>query len=313
MPGIGIISNPNSRRNRRHPEQMRRLAYVLGKDDVDVTTKSIDDVDTVARRFRDAEIDILALNGGDGTNHVSLSSFIRVYGDQPLPLIALLRGGTMNTISNAIGITGTPNALLVNIVEKHYLEQPFEISERDLLKVTDDMGPSYGFIFGTGVVSNFLSMYYDTGHPSPGTAVVLIARALLSALVRGPLVKTLGAPVSGQLIADGELWESGEYLAVAASTIDQIGLGFRPFIRCEAKPGFFHVVTIKSSPLRTFGLLPRLRMGKPLLQKDAPDTVAKKLVFESEAPIEYTIDGDLHRSGKSVTLETGPRLRIIVK
>ena len=33
MPGIGIISNPHSRRNRRYPEQMRRLAYVLGKDD----------------------------------------------------------------------------------------------------------------------------------------------------------------------------------------------------------------------------------------------------------------------------------------
>lgn len=313
MPGIGIISNPNSRRNRRHPEQMRRLAYVLGKDDVDVTTKSVDDVDTVAKRFRDAEIDILALNGGDGTNHVSLSSFIRVYGDQPLPMIALLRGGTMNTIANAIGIAGTPNALLVNIVEKHYLGQPFEISERDLLKVTDDTGPSYGFIFGTGVISNFLSIYYGTGRPSPTTAVVLMARTLASSFVRGAMMRAMAAPVSGDLIADGEPWESGTFLTIGASTIDQIGLGFRPFIRCEAKPGYFHVVTIKSSPLRTFALLPRFRMGKPLPQDFAPDTVAKKLVFESEAPIEYTIDGDLHRADKRITLETGPRLRVIVK
>jgi diacylglycerol kinase (ATP) len=106
--GIGVISNPNSRRNRRYPEQMNRLAYLLGEDDQGVTTRSAEDVVDVAKRFRDAEIDILALNGGDGTNHVTLTTFIEVYGDQPLPMVALLRGGTMNTVSNPSGSAATP-------------------------------------------------------------------------------------------------------------------------------------------------------------------------------------------------------------
>lgn len=313
MAGIGIISNPNSRRNRRFPEQMRRLAYVLGKDDVDATTKTVDDVDAVARRFRDADIDILALNGGDGTNHVTLTSFIEVYGDQPLPMIALLRGGTMNTVSNAIGIRGTPSSLLVNIVEKYYLKQPFEISERELLRITDEENTRYGFIFGTGIVANFLRLYYDTGNPSPTTAVRVLGRILASGLVRGPLVRGLFEPARGSLSVDGVPWQNGEYYSVAASTIDQIGLGFRPFVRCAAKPGYFHALTIKGRPSRVIAQLPKIRLGRPLPQKQMPDTLAKALVFESEAPIEYTIDGDLHGCGRTVTVESGRRLRIIVK
>lgn len=292
---------------------MRRLAYVLGKDDVDATTKTVEAVDDVARRFRDAGIDILALNGGDGTNHVTLTSFLRVYGDEPLPMVAFLRGGTMNTVSNAIGIRGEPQELLVNIVEKYYLKQSFEISERDLLKISDANGTAYGFIFGTGVISNYLSVYYDAGDPSPASAAKLVAQGLGSAVVQGPLIKRLFKPARGRLYANGEPWREGTFYSVAASTIDQIGLGFRPFVRCEAQPGEFHALAILCSPVRFCLMLPWLRTGRPLPQDHVPDTLAHTFVFESDEPIEYTIDGDLHQAGNRITIETGPRLQIIVK
>ena len=313
VPGIGIVTNPHSRRNRRYPEQMHRLAYVLGKDDVYDMTRSEEDIEAVARRFRDARIDILALNGGDGTNHVTLTSFVRVYGDTPLPKVALLRGGTMNTVSNAIGIRGRPNSLLVNIVEKYYLKQPFEISERDLIKVTDRTGDSYGFIFGTGVISSFLSEYYATGRPTPATAARLVGRAVLSGAVRGPLVRRLFRPTEVEIEADGEAWVSGEFSAVLASTIEQIGLGFRPFIRCEAEPRSFHALALKATALQVIQLLPAIRLGQALSEDIAPDRVARRLVLRAEEPLEYTVDGDLHHGGREIALETGPRLKIIVK
>jgi len=154
--GIGIITNPHSRRNRRFPEQMRRLAYVLGDDDTYELTNRIEDVKAVARQFKERNIEVLALNGGDGTNHVTLSTFIDVYGDEPLPKITFLRGGTMNTISNGVGIKGTPSRLLANLVEKYYTGIPYETTERDMLKISDENGVNYGFIFGNGIVSNFL-------------------------------------------------------------------------------------------------------------------------------------------------------------
>jgi diacylglycerol kinase (ATP) len=313
MAGIGIISNPHSRRNRRYPEEMRRLAYVLGKDDVADTTRSAEDIRKVAARFREAEIDVLALNGGDGTNHVTLTQFVDVYGDKPLPLIALLRGGTMNTVSNGIGIAGRPNALLVNIVEKYQLKQPFETSERDLLKVTDERTTSYGFLFGTGLISNFLEAYYGTGRPSPLTAARLLARGVGSIVVRGPLARRLIRPMQARLEADGGPWLDEAFSAVLASTVEQIGLGFRPFIRCEAQPHTFHALAIRCGPTDLLPLLPQIRLGRPLPQHKVADKVARRLVIESEEPLGYTVDGELHEGGKRVILETGPRVKIIVK
>ncbi|MBN1944575.1 MAG: hypothetical protein JW797_02820 [Bradymonadales bacterium] len=313
MGGIGVVTNPHSRRNRRYPEQVQRLAYVLGKGDEATVTRSVEDVDTVARRFRDAEIDILALNGGDGTNHVTLTSFLKHYGEQPLPLIALLRGGTLNTISNGIGIQGKPNSLLVNIVEKYYLQEPFEISERDLLKITTEADSAYGFLFGSGLIANFMREYYGTGKPNAITGAKLLVRGAASAVVGGNLIQELMRPTWVHLTTDEEPWIEGEVAAVTAATIEQIGLGFRPWIRCEAQPGLFHVLVFRGSSLDILRQVVRIRLGRPLPQSVGPDRITRKLVIESDEPIEYTIDGDMYVTGKRITLENGPRLKIIVK
>lgn len=314
MAGIGIITNPHSRRNRRYPEQMRRLGYVLGQDDSYEMTNRIEDVAKVAEQFKRSEIDILALNGGDGTNHVTLSTFIEVYGDTPLPRITFLRGGTMNTISNGIGIKGKPPRLLANLVEKYYTKQPFETTRRDMLKVTDDTGTRYGFIFGNGVVSNFLEAYYDTGHPTPTTAAVLLGKALGGLPFGGRLAADLMRPFRAHLaFGDGDEWEERDYTSVLAATIDQIGLGFRPFIRCEERPGTFHLLALTAGPFEIARELPNIRMGRPISPERGLSKVTEEVTVRSDKPITYTIDGDMHTSEGPVTLANGPRVEIIVK
>lgn len=313
MPGIGIITNPHSRRNRRFPEQMRRLAYVLGENDSYELTNKIDDVRKVAARFRDLNIDILALNGGDGTNHVTLSTFIEVYGEEPLPKITFLRGGTMNTISEGIGIKGTPSRLLANLVEKYYTQQSFETTKRDMLKITDESDTRHGFIFGNGVVSNFLHAYYATGHPSPTTAATLLARTLASIPLGGSLAKDIVKPFRAQLSFANEEWEPQDFTTVLASTVDQIGLGFRPFIRCEERPHSYHLLAIKAGPADLAVELPRVRMGLPLPEEKAISRVEDYTYFRSDEPIVYTIDGDMHTAHEGVILEVGPRVEIILR
>ena len=314
MAGIGIITNPHSRRNRRYPEQMRRLGYILGQNDSYEMTNRIEDVARVAEQFRDNEIDILALNGGDGTNHVTLSTFIEVYGDTPLPRITFLRGGTMNTISNGIGIKGKPSRLLANLVEKYYTKQPFETTRRDMLKVTDVDDTRYGFIFGNGLVSNFLEAYYDTGNPTPTTAAVLLSKALAGLPFGGQLAKEIVRPFTAHLeFGDGEAWPERDYTSVLAATIDQIGLGFTPFIRSEEQPGTFHVLALTAGPFEIARELPNIRLGRPIDPKRASSKVADRVTLSSDKPITYTIDGDMHTSDGPVTLETGPRVEIIVK
>jgi diacylglycerol kinase (ATP) len=314
MPGIGIISNPHSRRNRRHPEQMRRLAYVLGQDDTYELTNRIEDVGDAARQFKQNDIDILALNGGDGTNHVTLTKFIEVWGDAPLPKVALLRGGTMNTVSDAVGVKGSPPRLLANLVEKYYTKQPFETTCRDLLEITDETGTRYGFIFGNGIVSNFLEVYYDTGKPSPTMAARLLAKAIATMPFGSEINRKLFRPFRARIELDEQVWSERDYTAVLASTVDQIGLGFRPFIRSEECEGAFHILGLVSGPIDTVKALPRIRLGLPVDDDVFRSSVSDEAVFISEEPITYTIDGDMHcaESGR-VTLKTGPRVEIIIK
>lgn len=316
MPGIGIITNPHSRRNRRYPEQMRRLGYILGQHDAYELTNRVEDVAAVAQRFKESDIDILALNGGDGTNHVTLTRFIEVYGDHPLPKIALLRGGTMNTVSHSVGIKGTPSRLLANLVEKYYTGQPFETTMRDMLCVRDEHGKHYGFIFGNGLISNFLEIYYGTGHPSPTTAAVLVAQGVSQLLTGGgPIVDQLFKPFRADIeFADGSTWPNINYQTITASTVDQIGLGFRPFIRCEERSGAFHVLGITADPAAVVKLLPKVRLGLALDERDALSAVTERVTFSSDEPITYTVDGDMHTSHDGrVVLEAGPRVEIIIK
>jgi len=317
MPGIGIITNPHSRRNKRHPERMRRLGYILGQHDAFELTNSVEDITTVAKKFRDNDIDVLALNGGDGTNHVTLTRFKEVYGEEPLPKIALLRGGTMNTVASGVGVRGTPQRLLANLVEKYYTGQPFETTKRDLLEVRDEHGVNYGFIFGNGVISNFLELYYeDTPEPSPATAAVLLTRAVAQNIVgRGHIVRRLFTPFRARMeFADHAQWPDKEYVAVMAATVDQIGLGFRPFIRCEERPHHFHILGVHCSPFVVAKKLPAIRMGLPVGEDMMYSAMTSKVTFTSDRPITYTIDGDMHTSQQGfVELSTGPRLEIILK
>lgn len=314
MPGIGIISNPHSRRNRRHPEQMRRLVYILGQDDNHELTHRIEDVSEAARQFKANDIDILALNGGDGTNHVTLTKFIEVWGTENLPKIALLRGGTMNTVSNAVGVKGTPSRLLANLVEKHYTNQPFETTHRDLLKITDDTGSRYGFIFGNGLVANFLEEYYATGKPSPTVAAKLLGQAAVGTLLNSEFNQRLFRPFRARIELPDQTWSERDYASVLASTVDQIGLGFRPFIRAEETPGTFHLLALTAGAVSTAMQLPRIRLGLPVPEDKIRSAVSSSVKFISEEPIAYTIDGDMHvaESGR-VLMEAGPRLEIIIK
>src|SRR4051794_37679148 len=138
MPGIGVVYNPRSGRNLRDPGAARRLSKALGDHGVVREAGSIDQLYRVAEDFRSLDIDILAVSGGDGTNGVTITGFLDVYQSAALPRIAFLRGGTMNTAANSIGIRrGVPTDLLDRLVQA-YVERasvPLQDVERHVLRL----------------------------------------------------------------------------------------------------------------------------------------------------------------------------------
>ena len=137
MSGIGIIINPYARGHRRHPARANRLGFIVGDKGSCHATKDLLDVENLAVEFKDRNIDILGLSGGDGTIHKTLTTFINVYGDTPLPKIALLRGGTMNNLANTFKIHGTPERLLSNLILKYHEGIPLEEAKAAAAKLQE--------------------------------------------------------------------------------------------------------------------------------------------------------------------------------
>lgn len=317
MPGIGVLSNPRSRQNRRRPrliDRLREVAAPLGDGAIVRSTASPEELQDAVRLFRERRIDVLALNGGDGTNHVSLTEVIAAWGDQPLPKIALLRGGTMNTVARGMGIrSGRPEQLLAGLCAASAAGEPIDEVDFDVLRVQSEAAQrsQYGFIFGNGAFAGFLEVYYSYPEPSPWVAAKTLGRVMTAVVTGGELRQRLFGKVEVELSWDGEPPEAAEILAVCAATEPEVGLGFAPWYRASERPGTLHGLAIGCSPWALLGLMPRMYAAKPTDHPAIVDRVCERLEIRSERPLPFIIDGDYHPPTRAITLSTGPRLTIL--
>ena len=309
MPGIGVVTNPRSKANRRDPAGMRRLAYLLGTRGEAQATSSLDDLYRAAEQFKAAGIDVLGIHGGDGTLHVTLTAFIHVYGETPLPKIAVLGGGTLNTIARGLKIRGAPNEILYQVVERYHESGRFETLQRPIMQI----GEHYGFIFGNGLIANFLEAYYATGKPSPSTGALLLARAAGSALLQTQFTRRLGRRLQVRVSVDDRAWDWPDYATITAGTVPEIGIGFAPYARCMETLEAFAYVGFHCHPNQIVTELGRIYRGQAIDPKKAESGLAQHMVIETDGEIPYIIDGDLHRQAPGkLDVRVGPTLEIIV-
>jgi diacylglycerol kinase family enzyme len=312
MGGIGIVNNPRARRNLRRPAVAARLRARLDGDGEVLDASTPEELEAAVRRFRAAGIDILGVNGGDGTGHLVLSAFADAYGDQPLPRLLLLRAGAMNTVAHGHGIRGKPEAILKAVLEQRRRGIPLRTVERDLLRIEADGGPPrHGFIFGTGVAVTFLEAFYRTRNPSPLAAAALMARAAASAVRNGPLARSLVSRERLRIETDGEEWPDGSFIMLIAGSTPDIGLGFKTFHRCDEQPGFFHAVGVTAPLLHLSLALLGIRGGHPWRRRHALDEVARELVLTADRP-RFTVDGDLYQARERIRVSTGPGMEIVI-
>ncbi len=333
MPGIGVVLNPKSRRNLKDPGAARRLARQLGDHGIVRPVHSIDELHRAADEFKRLDIDVLGISGGDGTNHVTITGFLDVYAPDagaagtalatPLPQIAFLRGGTMNTVANSVGVRhGRPEGLLGRLI-RAYAERatmPLANVERRVMRISptgEGCGAghaNYGFIFGTGIIYGYLAEYYRDGEPSPFVAAKTLARSIGSTLVKGEMIKRMARPFRGSVsFDDGTEWPERDYLSVASATIDQIGLNFKPFHRSGERDGGFHILGIYGSAFQLVCDLPRLQAARPMRDGRAYDaTPTRATIRSADGVVKYTIDGDLHEHAGAIEIATGPKVKIVL-
>ncbi|MFT3764899.1 MAG: diacylglycerol kinase family protein [Minicystis sp.] len=310
MGGIGVVVNPRSRQNQRDPRAALRLARTLGDHGVVRTAYSRDDLARIAEDFRKLQIDVLGISGGDGTNYVTITGFLEVWADEPLPPLAFLRGGTFNTVANAVGVPrGRPDGILARLIRKHAAREPLQHVERHVMRI----GRHYGFIFGTGAIHGFISDYNKAEVRDALWAAKVLGRASANVIAGRP------TPVAQRwegrvTLDDGDVFPDRDYLAIGAGTVDQIGLGFRPFYRADHAPGTFHILGIHTTALGFVRNLPVIWQARPMGPDHTYDRVTSRAVIEArDGVVRYVCDGDVHEHEGPLTIETGPRVRILVE
>jgi diacylglycerol kinase (ATP) len=309
MSGIGVILNPYSRSYRRDPERLKRVGFIVGDKGSCHTTDTLEQVHELAQEFKERDIDILGMSGGDGTIHKTLTAFINVYGEKPLPRIALLRGGTMNTIAGQLGIHGTPEYLLSNLILKYHEGEAFEETKVHVLKVNGD----HGFLLGLGLPSRFVETYHKGGGYTPARAAWLLFRAMCSALFATRFSQKLNERFDCKLSIDGRPAPFKNYTTIVMGTVPSVGFNFRTLYRARSQTGQFQVVAISGTARQTLLTFPRMVLAQPTKSEHVIDEMASTVVMEFEQPVSYMLDGDFpERPPRRIEVATGPLLTCII-
>jgi diacylglycerol kinase (ATP) len=313
MAGIGIILNRNAKKSQSFRGRAgEKLGFILGDPQSLRETLEVSEIEAVARLFSEREIDILGIGGGDGSNQRVLSTCIRVYGDRPLPRVLFLRCGTHNACARSIGLKGPPEEILDRVVRKYHARDRIETTRRSMLRIEDDGGVSYGFTLATGFLYRFFERMHRGRHDSPWKVASLIASLFGSLFARSAQVEELfrTPPVRVTVAGEDIDWDSCN--GVAASTMEQVGLGMKPFSRANENPDGFHALVFRISPGRFARVSPRLLRGRLENHPQHLSTVTGGLAIESDEPIPYALDGDLFRGGPRLEIAVGPRLELVL-
>jgi diacylglycerol kinase family enzyme len=281
---------------------MRRT---LGEEGFVVETAHPSEVGPAIERAQGERASVVAVCGGDGTGLHTLSALVRRYPQGQLPTLALLRGGTINTVAKNLGVRGRPDELLKRLVERVRLGE-LSVCGQDLLRVNG----RHGFLFAAAMGARFLEAY-DAG-PLKGAwwAAALATRTALSCFHAGAYAARLFRPVALELELDGEPAPAPEPLRlVVASTVPDVGVGMKVAWQAGRQPNRFHLVASALPLSQMARQLGRVLRGEPLEGAPHIDRLARSACLRFRVPELVTVDGELFHEVK-VELEVGPRVWI---
>lgn len=318
MGGIAVLSNPRSGVNKRNPALVQKLAYMLGDKGELRQPPDLDHLEETVRELKARDVDVVCVNGGDGTLHKVLSALVRVYSEGAtgealrqvrLPRIAILRSGTLNTMSRNIGLKTKAEEMLGRVVSAHHGGPPLRTVERSLIVVN---GEHAGFIFGIGVLARYMRLYYEGGTTGAIKALRVFLQVCISAAFGTSLAEELFHPEPWRIESDGVPWEASGYAAVAIGTVRDIGLGFELWARALDDPERMHALGFACSPATVLPLLPNIFMGRAISAEGLLQGLPHRLTITGDAAIDLMMDGDFVPGVEQLVVEAGPRVRFLV-
>lgn len=154
LPVLAMISNRGSRGNRKWLPRIEALlnGYPLIQHRI---TDNSAEIGGVLAEFAGQSVDVLAINGGDGTAAAVLGHLLSESPFAQPPKVVLLPGGTANMSAADVGLRGNLLRAVARLAEwsqgKHKNNQ---LLRRAVLRVQPDAQqvPSYGMFMGAGII-----------------------------------------------------------------------------------------------------------------------------------------------------------------
>lgn len=304
MKRIGVLINPYAKMIRKKKVYLNDF-YALDKSIVNLkTTVELDEVDAIVHDFKNEQVSCIAIVGGDGTIHQILTKLIKIYENETLPPLLILKGGTMNLVSESLRVKGTAIQILERLVEAIKENKEIDIQKRDTIKIND----RYCFLFGLGVVTNYLNEVYKEEK-----GALANIRGFFTAIehsIHEPEENSIFEGIKGDVYLDGKLVYEDFVSAILAGTVEYISHGMPALKKATSEKGKFHIIMTN---LTKFALLKHLYMvfGVSPYDENIISTLVSTVRIEAKQPFQYTMDGDLYESDGKLNIEVGPRIQFV--
>ncbi len=313
MKQIGIILNPSAKINsRKTAAVIKKLDEIFGGRALLRATRNKQEIPGVMNEFEKAGVKLLLISGGDGTICNVLSTYIKLFGEEKLPVILPLMGGTINMIGSDAGLRNNQFAICRRLSDIVKRGGPVSVIERGLLRIYDSRseGPYYGFSWIDGFLHRFLIDYYRQG-AGIQVASVMTIKTILTLLSNGE--RNLFNDIDSTVYADGEKLPFDGHVFIIASSLKKFVFGFDIFAE-ESVPGeSFNMVYVRESYIK------KERHKLPLglymsLKSDKSGNFVNKSVrtLRVERNRGYIIDGEIFTGDEpgDIIIEAGPKVRI---
>jgi diacylglycerol kinase (ATP) len=296
MPKIGLISNPRSQRNRRGLQEIRQV--LAGHPDiVHVATEACGELDEVLADFARRGVDLLLINGGDGTVQTVLTRLLEKHPFETPPYLAILPRGMANTTAADVGLRGNTAVALSRLIAAgrdgtiadHLVERP-------VLRIENLAGdvPQRGMMFGAGAIPDAIDLcnrqVYARGLRGDFAMGVTLAALLLGSAL-GRRSNGILRPHDVGVTLDGGGENRIDRLLVLATTLHRLILRSTPFWNYDAHP--IRYTSIAYPPEHLLRAAPKVLYGwgRRALRPEVYDSKgARRIALRLDAP--FTVDGE---------------------
>ena len=313
---VGLLNNLRAGRS---DAQVSRVLALLRRypDVLHVETDSARLLPEALAEFARAEVDLLILNGGDGTLQYALTELLTNPEFAGLRRVAPLRGGRTNMTALDLGTGRDPVEALAGLLEAARTDRLHErIVRRPVLRVRSSLRPDaqYGMFFGGGLIQRAIQfthrVFENRNHGVWG--VGLVTGTLLTRLFSRPTEGML-TPDKAEIQVDGRELPGGEFYLTFASTLTRLFLRLDPF--WGTGPGEVRFTGIGSRVQGMARNTPGILRGRP-----GPGVTAERGYHSANADhvqlrmgCGYTIDGEIFEPlpDEVVTVESDRRIQLL--